>query len=139
MRRSRSGVLAALVLVLLLLASCATRTDRPGGSATSRVPARGTDRAGCQHTGSTFALSLALDRGGQATPLAAVVHFGDRGGVPGYQAPADQWVSVQNPMGSEGQAVHAVTLRTDDVFLHVVHLADDTWAVDSGGHCATPS
>ena len=134
MRRSRSGALAVLVLVLLTSTSCAAQTDRPADSAKPRVASPSIGLAGCEGTGSGFALSLAKDKGGQSTPLAAVVHFGEHGGVPGYQAPAAEWVSAPSHTDSEGQDVDGVTLRTDHVFLHVIPLTDDSWAVDSGGH-----
>lgn len=88
-------------------------------------------------TGVGFALSLAIDRGGQLTPRAAAVHFGEHGGVPGYRAASDAWVEVPSPTDSAGQTVAGVSLRAGDVFLHVIRLDDDTWAVDSGGHCAS--
>lgn len=136
MRRSGSGAFTALGLVLLTSTSCAAQTDSPADSATPRISSPGTDRT-CERAGSGFALSLAIDKGGQSTPLAAVVHFGDHGGVPGYKAPNDEWVSAPNPSGDGEKDVDAVTLHTDHVFLHVTQLTDDSWTVDSGGHCAT--
>lgn len=64
------------------------------------------------------------------------MQFGEHGGIPGYRAAADKWITQSAP-GRSGQTVPGVTLRAGDVFLHVVELRDGTWAVDSGGHCGT--
>jgi hypothetical protein len=77
-----------------------------------------------------------MDGGGQLTPQAAAIHFGEHGGVPGYRAAPSTWVEMPDPAGSHGPALDGVTLRAADLFLHVVRLRDGTWAVDAGGRCA---
>jgi hypothetical protein len=117
---------------VLLSASCAASA---GGSVSAPTSGPAVDPAGCTPGGAGFELSLALDSGGQPTPVAAAVYFGAHGGTPGYRAAADEWLTVPNPTDSDGNDGGGVTLRSGHVFLHVMQLADDTWAVDSGGHC----
>jgi hypothetical protein len=137
LQRSPFGAATGLSVVLVISASCAGCAGA-GSPAPASSLAR-TGNASCSRTGAGFALSLSVDGGGQPTPRAAAVHFGEHGGVPGYRAASNTWVEVPSPTDSQGQTVDGVTLRADDLFLHVIQLNDDTWAVDSGGHCASGS
>jgi hypothetical protein len=73
-----------------------------------------------------FELSLASDRGGQPTPVAAAEWFaehGDVGGVPG-----SGWRRT-------GQDQTGVVLRSGSVTLHASQGSDGTWQVVSGTTC----
>ena len=70
-----------------------------------------------------FALSLASDRGGLPSPVAAAEHFVRDGGV--LTGPAGGWVEVER--SSAGASV-----RRGGTVLHVVRGPDGTWQVDSG-------
>jgi hypothetical protein len=123
----RSALLPVLLLAALVSTSCA-HSDSGGGPAAPHP-------AACVRTGAGFALSIAMNGGGELTPLAAAVGFGEHGGVPGYRAAAAKWITAPNPTDSNGQDAGGVTLRAGGVYLHAVQLQDGTWAVDSGGHC----
>jgi hypothetical protein len=77
--------------------------------------------------GTGFAMSLAPDRHGQRTPVAAAVWFAGHGGVAGI--PHSGWrVTSQNGA--------AATVESGSVTLHVVQGPDKTWQVDSGQRCS---
>lgn len=76
---------------------------------------------------SGFALSLASDRGGQATPLAALQYFAAHRQRT-WAAPKSGWsVSGQDPNG--------VSVPSGSSTLHTVQGSDQTWRVDSGKRC----
>jgi hypothetical protein len=93
-----------------------------GSSAAQTAPASSscTSRTG-------FALSLASDRGGQRTPIAAAVWFARHGGLTGI--PAEGWRQVSRD-GS------GVTAESGLVTVHVIQGPDRTWQVDSGSRCS---
>jgi len=72
---------------------------------------------------SGFALSLASDRGGQSSPVAAAVWFAQHGAVQGI--PKIGW-NVVSTGKAEG------TVQSGGVQLHVIEGPDQTWQVDSG-------
>jgi hypothetical protein len=112
-----------LTVAAALLTVCAC-----GGSAGHRdstIPAGDLQvtRGSCSRG---FELSLASDRGGQATPVAAANWFAAHGGV--AELPQAGWTPVDS---SGGQA----TLSSGRSTVHVVQGPDQTWQVDSGHNC----
>jgi hypothetical protein len=109
-----------LSATLLAIAACgsdaAPATHAPAVHATS---------SSCSN-GSGFALSLASDRDGQPTPIAAAAWFARHGGVAGL--PAEGWRQITRSGG-------AATVQSGAVTLHVVRGPDRTWQVDSGTRC----
>ena len=102
-----------------------------GGCGGSSAPANSTaPTANTQATGAAcsrgFELSLASDRGGKATPIAAANWFAANGGV--EDVPRGGWTEVE---ASAGQA----TLRSGGSTVHVMQGPDGTWQVDSGHNC----
>ncbi|MGY1653655.1 hypothetical protein [Geodermatophilus sp. SYSU D01119] len=77
------------------------------------------DLGGCDQ----FAVSLASDRGGAASPVAAAEAYAG----PGDEPPTG-WRVV-------GEDANGVELRAGDVTLHAVQGPDSTWQVDSGRRC----
>jgi hypothetical protein len=83
--------------------------------------------AGCWVTGecSGFALSIAIDSGGQDSPEAAAEAFSDTGTA---SVPGSGWRQVGTDDGG-------VRLRSGEATLHVTRLSDGTWTVVSGTTC----
>jgi hypothetical protein len=113
-----------ITAALLVTASCGTATQEyaAGGPADPRTTAAPVQEgATCQG----FSLSLASDRGGHPSPVAAAEWFvrGDAGEVPrsGWQ--------------EDGHDGSGVILRSGNVTLHAVQGPDTTWQVDSGRRC----
>jgi len=129
-RESRLSVrLAALVVVtpaLLSSTSCGTAVlARPAAVMTtvSSTPVRATQaRSSCEG----FSLSLASDRGGPASPVAAAEWFAAHGRVGGL--PPSGW-------REDGRDETGSLVRSGDVTLHVSRGPDGTWQVVSGSSC----
>ena len=80
-------------------------------------------------TCSGFALSLASDRGGQPSPIAAAAWFAQHGSVQGI--PKIGWQEVRT-------GVAEATVQSEGVELHVIEGPDQTWQVDSGPYSCPP-
>jgi hypothetical protein len=80
------------------------------------------DPLGCE----AFALSLASDRGGAPSPVAAAEAFAATGTI--ADVPLSGWRQT-------GDDETGVELRSGDATLHAVQGPDATWQVDSGQHC----
>lgn len=132
MRAPRIGVVVAAGLVLLTSTACASAAE--GGAPPPISPSESANAA-CASVVGGFAVSLALNHGGQLTPAAAAVFFAEHGGVAGYRAAVGSWKILPKATGGAGRS-GGVTLRAGNALLHVVRLSDSTWAVDSGSHCA---
>lgn len=122
--------LAAALLASVALTACGAQTRAAAGPPASPPTTTGqppTTTGHCSATpGSAFQLSLASDRGGQATPVLASEWFARHGGVAGI--PQSGWQLD----GSNGQGLFT---RSGRVRLHVVQGPDKTWQVDSGTKC----
>jgi hypothetical protein len=105
----------------LLAAGCAA-AGRPPATA-PRATGQDVSTSSC----SGFALSLALDRGGQATPLAAAQYFAAR--------QQRTWHSPKSGWYVSGQSGNGVSVRSGKTTLHTVQGSDQTWQVDSGKRC----
>jgi hypothetical protein len=125
-RERRNGVLALriglLAGVAVLTASACGGSSAPTGP-TAPVEATHPAPASCSRG---FELSLASDRGGKATPVAAANWFAANGGV--ADVPQGGWMQVE---ASGGQA----TLHSGRSTVHAVQGPDGTWQVDSGHNC----
>jgi hypothetical protein len=117
--------MAAVTAGLSAIASCGSATQAPLSGPTptaSGAVAAPASSSVC----SGFALSLASDRGGQPSPVAAAEWFAEHGGDAGL--PRSGWHEVG---GDESGS----TVRSGAVTLHVVRGPDGTWQVDSGSQC----
>lgn len=109
-------------LCLLIAASCGPATDGPRAN-----PNRDGNHPVSTTSCSGFALSLASDRGGQATPLAAAQFFVAHR-QRAFAMPGSGWnVSARDGNG--------VSIRSGSSTLHTVQGTDRTWQVDSGKTC----
>ncbi len=115
MHRFLIGCICVLLVGALWGCGSADLQPESGGSATC---------AG-QHDG--FALSLAVTRGGDDSPVAGAQSFGGTAGV-GFDVPKDGW-RVVGPVRNEAQ------IRSGDVVLHSIWGNDGTWFIDSGARC----
>lgn len=125
-RVNRSIVLVA-ALLLSVVGGCASAAKQVQAAAegSSTSSAATGPRAGCAQ-GGAFALSLVSDRGGQATPTAAVAWFATHGGV--SDIPVHGWRVVASDTAG-------ATLRSGSVTVHALMGPDGTWQVDSGNRC----
>ena len=112
---------------LMTTASCGTATQaRPAAETAASGP---TSVAAAQDPFGDcggFALSLASDRGGQASPVDAAERFAGLEGVP--DVPESGWQE-------DDQDENGVIVRSGDATLHVIQGPDKTWQVDSGSTC----
>lgn len=101
-----------------------TDSANPGTRANHASPA---GLPNCPH-GSAFALSLASDQHGWATPIEAAQQFSRQSSPSGYGTPDTVWTA--GAPDSSG-----VTLTATDLMLHAVRLRNGRWAIDSGQRC----
>ena len=120
--------LPASLVPICLLACSACGSERPpaGGQAAARPSATAATLSHCAK-GSGFALSLASDRGGRATPVAAAAWFAQGGSVAGV--PRRGW-KVTSRTG------RGAVVSSGSQVLHAVQGPDRTWQIDSGYRCA---
>jgi len=115
---TKLAAMTAAAGLMLMMAACGGGSDQlaaPGTAPASTSTCKG------------FALSLASDRGGQPTPVAAAPWFLVHGGV-NVHLPPSGW-------RDDGRDAGGVTLRSGASTLHVTQGADQTWQVDAGTAC----
>ncbi|MGA8015156.1 MAG: hypothetical protein WCB85_04480 [Candidatus Dormiibacterota bacterium] len=113
--RPRRLALAGLALVLLGTSACGVPVAAP-------APASASSPSCSQERG--FSVSLAVDTGGQASPLAAAQWFAVHGGV-WSNVPRTGWRVVGHD--SQGTVVQSGSMK-----LRVFQGSDGTWFVVSG-------
>lgn len=82
--------------------------------------------AACGGHCQAFSLSLASDRGGQASPVAAAAWFAGHGGVGGL--PRSGW-------REDGRDAAGTVVRSGGASVHAVQGSDGTWQVSDGRSC----
>ena len=116
-----------ITVTLVATASCATAAKVPATAGGDPAAATTTARAAAQDgTCSGFALSLAMDHGGQPSPVAAAEWFAAHGD--GADVPGTGWHQA-------GHDESGALVRSERWTLHVIQGADRTWFVDSGRWC----
>jgi hypothetical protein len=144
-QRFRFGVVGTSVAVISL-SGCAAEvgtaipvppSHAPAGTSTSPAGAGSSaaieipQAADCAGYSKGFAISVAAGFTGAPTPLTAVREFIARASVAGFTPGPD---AVWTLDGQSGQS-DAATLRSGQLRLHAVRLANKNWAVDSGESC----
>jgi hypothetical protein len=135
------AVAIPVALVISAATACAGTSAEAGSGARNGTPTQSaSDRAqttepssapagrACANGGGAFSLSLPPGLVGKTTPVAAAQQFATAGGVPGYGDSSSQWRTVATD--STGTTVVSGSAR-----LHVLKLANGTWAVDQGAKC----
>jgi hypothetical protein len=119
----------SMVFLRLVIAAAACGCVTACGATASLLgPTAPAARGACEgsSSGAGFAVSLAIDSGGEPTAVEAARKFIRTGGI---------WTSPQDGWRVESEDDNGATLVAEASSLHAIRLKDATWAVDSGRRC----
>lgn len=118
MKPARWALLALASPTVFVASGCSSaQTGSPAAASAS------TTTGGCRE----FTLSVAIDRDGQASPLAAAIWFANgHSGLDGWDLPRTGWTL---------EAATRTVVKSGATTLDVRRLSDETWAVISGSQC----